>query len=356
QKMSKFKGNVLDPLDLIDEYGSDALRFSLASQAAQGRDIKFSETRVESSRNFATKLWNATRYCIGKDCVLDPRFDPNSARQKVNRWIVGRAALVNRNVQQGLADYRFNDAANELYHFTWGEFCDWYIEFTKPILEGSDEIAKQETRATAAWVLSQLLHMLHPFMPFLTEELWQQVGGGGQMLITAPWPNHDRIEIDEGATAEMDWVIRLISAIRGVRSEMNVPPAAQLTMLMRDTAPVSRERLNTHLEVIRRLARLDQVTVDGAAAPKGAVQLVIDEATVMLPLADVIDVGKEQARLTKDIAKLASEAGKLESKLANEQFVAKAPPEVIEEQRERLAEARQALQKLTAARDRLQSA
>jgi valyl-tRNA synthetase len=353
QKMSKFKGNVLDPLDLIDEYGSDALRFALTSQAAQGRDIKFSETRVESSRNFATKLWNATRYCIGKECVLDPRFDPNAARQKVNRWIVGRAVLVNRKVQQALADYRFNDAANELYHFTWGEFCDWYIEFTKPILEGGDEVAKKETRATAAWVLSQLLHMLHPFMPFLTEELWGQVGGGDQMLITAPWPDHDRVETDEGAAAEMDWIIRLISEIRGVRSEMNVPPAAQLTMLMRDAAPVSRERLAAHLELIRRLARLDQVTVDGAAAPKGAVQLVIDEATVMLPLADVIDVSKEHARLTKDIAKLTSEAGKIESKLANEQFVTKAPPEVIEEQRERLAEARQALQKLTAARDRL---
>jgi valyl-tRNA synthetase len=355
QKMSKFKGNVLDPLDLIGEYGSDALRFALTSQAAQGRDIKFSETRVESSRNFATKLWNATRYCMGKDCALDPRFDPNACRQKVNRWIVGRTAGANRQVRQALADYRFNDAANALYHFTWGEFCDWYIEFTKPILEGSDADAKKETRATAAWVLSQLLHMLHPFMPFLTEELWEQVGGGAQMLITAPWPDHDRIEPDEDAAAEMDWIVRLISEIRTVRSEMNVPPAAQLTMMMRDAAPASRQRLATHLELIRRLARLDKVAVDGAV-PKGAVQLVIDEATVVLPLADVIDIGKEHARLAKDIAKITSEAGKLESKLANEQFVAKAPPEVIEEQRERLAEARQALQKLTAARDRLLSA
>jgi valyl-tRNA synthetase len=193
-------------------------------------------------------------------------------------------------------------------------------------------------------------------MPFLTEELWEQVGGAGRMLVTAPWPNHDRIELDEDAAAEMDWIIRLISEIRGVRSEMNVPPAAQLTLFLRDAAPATRERLATHQELIRRLARLDKVAVDGAAAPKGAVQLVIDETTVMLPLADVIDVSKEHARLTRDIAKLAGEAGKIESKLANEQFVAKAPPEVIEEQRDRLAEARQALQKLTAARDRLQSA
>jgi len=356
QKMSKFKGNVLDPLDLIDEYGSDALRFTLASQAAQGRDIKFSETRVESSRNFATKLWNATRYCLGKDCALDPGFDPNACRQKVNRWIVGRTGLVNRQVEDALGEYRFNDAANALYHFTWGEFCDWYIEFTKPILEGGDEDAKKETRAAAAWALSQLLHMLHPFMPFLTEELWEQIGGSGQPLITSPWPDHGSVKVDESAAAEMDWVIRLISEIRGVRSEMNVPPAAQLTMLMRDAAPVSRARLAAHQDLIRRLARLDEVTIDGAAAPKGAVQIVVDEATVMLPLADVIDVSKEHARLTKDIAKLAGEAGKIESKLANEQFVAKAPPDVIEEQRERLAEARQALQKLTAARDRLQPA
>ncbi len=356
QKMSKFKGNVLDPLDLIDEYGSDALRFTLASQAAQGRDIKFSEARVESSRNFATKLWNATRYCLGKDCALDPRFDPNACRQNVNRWIVGRTSLVNRQVREALGGYRFNDAANALYHFTWGEFCDWYIEFTKPIFDGDDADARSETRATAAWVLSHLLHMLHPFMPFLTEELWQQIGGQDQSLITSSWPNHDGVKVDAEAAAELDWVIRLISEIRGVRAEMNVPPAAQLTMLMRDAAPATRARLATHLELIRRLARLDAVTVDGGAAPKGAVQLVVDEATVMLPLADVIDVGKEHVRLSKDIAKLASEAGKIESKLANAQFVAKAPPDVIEEQRDRLAEAQQALQKLTAARDRLAAA
>jgi valyl-tRNA synthetase len=193
-------------------------------------------------------------------------------------------------------------------------------------------------------------------MPFVTEELFEQACGGGKPLITAAWPRHDRVRVDERAAAEMDWVIRMISEIRGMRSEMNVPPAAQLNLIVRDAAPATRERLAAHQGLIRRLARLDEVVVDGTAAPKGAVQLVIDEATVMLPLADVIDIDKEHARLTKDIAKLAGEAGKIESKLANEQFVAKAPPEVIEEQRERLAEARQALQKLTAARDRLLSA
>jgi len=356
QKMSKFKGNVLDPLDLIDEYGSDALRFALTSQAAQGRDIKFSESRVESSRNFATKLWNATRFCLMNGCEIDPKFDPSACTLLVNRWIVDRVVNATRDVDTALDGYRFNDAATALYRFTWGEFCDWYIEFTRPFLDGDDEAAKAETRATTAWALSQLLHLLHPFMPFVTEELFEQAGGGGRPLITATWPSHERVTVDERAATEMDWVIRLISEIRSVRSEMNVPPSAQLTMLMRDAGPASRQRLATHLELIRRLARLDKVSVDGAAAPKGAAQIVIDEATVMLPLADVIDVSKEHARLTKDIAKLAGEAGKIESKLGNEQFVAKAPPDVIEEQRERLADARQALQKLTAARDRLLSA
>jgi len=356
QKMSKFKGNILDPLDLIDEYGCDALRFTLASQATPGRDIKFSEARVESNRNFATKLWNATRYCLLNGCAIDPNFDPGACTQQVNRWIIGRVIDTARQVETALRDYRFNDAASALYHFAWGEFCDWYIEFTKPILTGADEAAKVETRAAAAWTLSQLLHLLHPIMPFLTEELHEQVGGSGQMLITAAWPNFERVHVDEAAAAEMDWVIRLISEIRGVRSEMNVPPAAQLTMLMRDAAPASQARLQTHLDLIRRLARLDTVAADGTTTPNGAVQLVIDEATIMLPLADVIDVGKERARLTRDIEKLAGEAGKIEGKLANAQFVAKAPPEVIEEQRERLAELQQTVAKLAGARDRLSAA
>jgi valyl-tRNA synthetase len=353
QKMSKFKGNILDPLDLIDAYGCDALRFTLASQATPGRDIKFSETRVESNRNFATKLWNATRYCLLNECAIDPRFDPNACAQTINRWIIGRVVDAARKVEAALRDYRFNDAANALYHFTWGEFCDWYIEFTKPILTGADEAAKAETRAAAAWTLSRLLHLLHPIMPFLTEELHEQVGGSGEMLITSAWPNHDGVQVDDAAAAEMDWVIRLISEVRGVRAEMNVPPAAQLRMLLRDAAPATRARLRTHLELIRRLARLDDVAADGAAPPNGAVQLVIDEATVMLPLADVIDVGRERTRLTRDIDKLTGEAGKIEGKLANAQFVAKAPPEVIEEQRDRLDELRQTVAKLATARERL---
>ncbi len=353
QKMSKFKGNILDPLDLIDAYGCDALRFTLASQATPGRDIKFSETRVESNRNFATKLWNATRYCLLNGCAVDSGFDPNACTQQANRWIIGRVVEAARQVETAFRDYRFNDAAGALYRFTWDEFCDWYIEFTKPVLTGSDETAKAETRAAAAWTLCRLLHLLHPIMPYLTEELHEQACGSKQMLITSAWPNDDRVRIDADAAAEMDWVIRLITEIRAVRSEMNVPPAAHLTMLMRDASPASQARLRTHLELIRRLARLDKVAVDGAAPPDGAVQLVIDEVTILLLLADVIDVGKERARLSRDIARLTGDLGKIEGKLGNAQFVAKAPPEVIEEQRERLAELQQRVARLAGARDRL---
>jgi valyl-tRNA synthetase len=340
---------------LIDEYGCDALRFALTSQAAQGRDIKFSEARVEGNRNFATKLWNATRYTLMNGCTPTPNFDPDSCTQLLNRWIIGRLVNATRAVDAALGEYRFNDAANALYQFTWGEFCDWYLEFTKPILAGTDEAAKTETRATTAWTLYQLLHLLHPFMPFVTEELFEQACGGGKLLINSAWPAHDGMKVDEVAAAEMDWVIRLISEIRGVRSEMNVPPSAQLTMLMRDAAPTSRARLASHLELIRRLARVEKVTLDDATPPKGAVQIVFDEATVLLPLAGVIDIGKERARLTKDMEKLAAEAGKIERKLTNAQFVAKAPPEIIEEQRERLADIQLTLGRLAGAHGRLTS-
>jgi len=353
QKMSKSKGNIIDPLQIIDTYGSDALRFTLAALAAPGRDIKLAESRVEGYRNFATKLWNATRYCLMNECRFEPTFDPNSAREIANRWIVGRVVSAARDVERAVGDYRFNDAANALYQFAWGEFCDWYLEITKPILTGNDPAAVAETRATAAWALAQLLHLLHPFMPFVTEELWEQTAGTQSMLITAPWPTFDRITVDNAAAADMGWIVRLISEVRGVRAEMNVPASAQLTMHLRDASAVTKARLAKHQEIIRRLARLDSIEAESTSPPSGAVQLVVDEATIMLPLAGIIDFGKERARLTKDVERLAAEIAKIDAKLGNEQFVAKAPAEVIEEQRERQAEARESLQKLKAARDRL---
>jgi valyl-tRNA synthetase len=353
QKMSKAKGNVIDPLEIVDEYGCDALRFTLAALAVPGRDVKLAPQRVEGYRNFATKLWNATRFSLSKDCRPDSEFSPNNCALTINRWIVGRVLHASRQTEAALAEFRFNDAAATLYHFAWGEFCDWYIEFTKPILDGGDPAARGETRATVNWVLRRLLHLLHPFMPFVTEELWEHVGAGHPMLISATWPDPRGIDVDEDASREMEWVIRLISNVRTVRAEMSVEPAKKLNMHIRDAGAASLAKLNTHRELVRRLARIDAIETSSSEIPKGAVQIVLDEATIMLPLAGVIDIEKEKLRLTKEHAKTNSEIAKIEAKLANQQFVAKAPPEVIEEQRERLTAAQEAREKLTAALARL---
>ncbi|HVJ34614.1 MAG TPA: valine--tRNA ligase [Terriglobia bacterium] len=354
QKMSKSKGNVIDPLDLIDKFGCDALRFTLTALAAQGRDIKMSENRVEGYRNFATKLWNATRFCQMNECMPVEGFDPVTLKNGVNRWMVGRLAATIQAVEQAMAAYRFNDAANALYHCVWGEFCDWYLEFTKPIFQSGDEATKAETRATTAWVLGQLLHLLHPFMPFLTEELWEQVGlAGSGRLISADWPVIDPKAIDAEATADLDWVIRLVGDVRALRQEMNVPPAAQVTLILRDANAKTADRLSRFNDLICRLARASSAGLLAGEAPKGAAQIVIEEATVLMPLSGVIDVAQETARLKKEYDKAAAEAEKLAKKLGNEQFVAKAKPEVVEEQRQRLAEMEQARSKLQQAMDRL---
>ncbi|MEA2782419.1 MAG: valyl-tRNA synthetase [Rhodospirillaceae bacterium] len=353
QKMSKSKGNIINPLDLIDKYGSDAVRFTLAALAAPGRDVKLAESRVEGYRNFATKLWNAARFCQVNDCRPDPSFDPARCRHKVNRWAVGRIVDLTARVERALAEYKFNEAAHALYHGVWGEFCDWYLELAKPIFAGGDAEAAAETRASVAWALGQLLHLLHPFMPFITEELWQEVLGGTTPLIAARWPSYSADLIDRDATEEIDWVIRLTSEIRAVRSEMNVPPGAQIPAVLRDAGPVTRARLAAYGDLVQRLARLSEIRGDGEA--RGAVQIVVDEATVMLPLAGIIDIDRERARLKKEIDRVVGEAGKIEKKLGNAAFVAKAPPAVVEDQRERLAEATAARSKLASALERLEA-
>jgi valyl-tRNA synthetase len=357
QKMSKSKGNIIDPLELIGKYGCDAVRFTLAALAAPGTDVKLAESRVEGYRNFATKLWNAARFCQVNDCRPDRAFDPASCRQQVNRWAVGRIVDLAARVETALADYKYNEAAHALYHGVWGEFCDWYLELAKPLIgkpeEGAagDPAAAVETRAAVAWALGQLLHLLHPFMPFITEELWAEVLGGREPLIAARWPSYSPAMVDSIATADLDWVIALVSAIRTVRAEMNVPPGAQLPAILREPSRAAKDRVAEHGELIRRLARLSEIGHDGTA--KGAVQVVVDGATIMVPLAGHIDIGRERARLTKESERVAVEAGKIEKKLGNADFIAKAPPEVIEDQRERLAVARAALGKLSSALDRL---
>ncbi|EWY42242.1 valyl-tRNA synthetase [Skermanella stibiiresistens SB22] len=360
QKMSKSKGNVIDPLNLIDEYGCDALRFTLAAMAAQGRDIKLAVGRVEGNRNFATKLWNAARYCEMNGCVPVPGFDAQAVKLTANRWIAGEVAKTAARTAEAIEAYRFNDAAGALYQFTWNTFCDWYLEFTKPILNGDDEAAKAETRATTAWVLDEILHLLHPFMPFITEELREQLGGGtgtgGTGLIRAAWPVFGPEMEDAAAQAEMDWVVRLISTVRTVRSEMNVPAGAQIPMLLKDAGTETARRLDTHRDLILRMARLSSADTTTEPAPKGAIQAVLDEAAVLLPLAGVIDIDQEKARLRKEIDKLSGEVAKIDQKLNNANFVSRAPEEVIEEQRERRATAEAGRAKLTEALARLASA
>jgi len=340
QKMSKSRGNIIDPLDLADQYGCDALRFTLAAMAAQGRDIKLAPQRVEGYRNFATKLWNAARFSLMNQCLPQADYDPKAASLTVNRWIISETVRATAAVSQGIEAYKFNEAALAIYQFTWGTFCDWYLEFTKPILQGEDAAAIAETRATTAWVLGQLLHLLHPFMPFITEELWEKLNGDAPpvRLISARWPQLDDNLVDPEAAAEMNWVVRLVSLVRTVRSEMNVPVAAHIPMLLKDISTRSDRRLATHRDLILRLARLEKAEPLSGAVPSGSAQVILDEATVVLPLAEIVDLDKERARLAKEIAKVDAEIEKIDRKLNNADFVAKAPEAVVEENRERRAD------------------
>ena len=355
QKMSKSKGNIIDPLALMDTYGTDALRFTLAALAVQGRELKLAESRVEGYRNFATKLWNAARFCQINGCEPDPGFDPGACRLTLNRWIVGRADEVLGQVDRALDSYKFNEAANALYQFTWGTFCDWYLEFSKPVFHGADEAAAAETRATAAWVLDRILLLLHPFMPFVTEELWAETERPA-MLISTRWPEAGKIPDDAESQAEMDWVVRLISQVRARRADMRVPAAAKIPLLLKDAGADSLARLEAHRDLITGLARLSSAGAADGEAPDGAVQDVLDEATIILPLAHVIDVAGEKARLEKEIAKLAADIQRFDRKLANREFLAKAPTEVVEKEKERRADAVGARAKLDAAHGRLAGA
>ncbi len=351
-KMSKSKGNSLDPLELIDKFGADALRFTLAAMAAQGRDIKLSEQRIEGYRNFGTKLWNAARFCQMNECAVWDKYNPRANAQTVNRWIVGETAKAAAQVTQELEARRFNEAAAVLYRFVWNVFCDWYLEFIKPLLNGEDEAAKLETRRTAAWTLDQILILLHPFMPFITEELWARTGEYGQkrsgMLISENWPTLAADLIDAEAEAEIDWMVQLIEETRSTRSELNVPAAAKIPLLLIGADAPTEARLERYQDLIDRMARLEYST-SATAAPKGSVTFVLTGATIALPLEGVVDLAVEAARLAKDIARLQSEIAKMDAKLGNADFVRKAPEEVVEEMRERRAEESAKRAKLAAA-------
>ncbi len=353
QKMSKSKGNIIDPLKLIDSYGADALRMTLAAHAAQGRDIKLSESRVEGYRNFTTKLWNAARFCEMNDCRFDPSFEPENCTETINKWIVGMVSETVSAISSGIDNYKFNEAAGCAYQFTWGTFCDWYIEFAKPIFYGEDNPAKIETRATAAWILDQLMRLLHPFMPFITEELWHNFrNDSSSMLITAEWPKV--IDgFDLSAKEEMDWVIRLITAVRSVRSEVKILDSAVIPLIIKNPGTLEASCIDQYSDLIKRIARLEELKISNDEVPEGAVQVVLGAATLVFPMATSMNVGEEKVRLEKEIIRLGGEIERIDNKLSNKNFIEKAPKDVVEAEKVKRDDYEKSLSKVNEALERI---
>src|SRR3954466_4006055 len=355
-KMSKSKGNIIDPLHLIDDYGADALRFTLAAMAAQGRDIKLSTQRVEGYRNFATKFWNACRFAEMNGCVLPAGFDPRQATETLNRWIAHETGRAAADITAALDAYKFNEAATAAYRFVWNIYCDWYLELAKPVLQGADSAAKDETRAMTAWVRDEILRLLHPFAPFVTEELWRVTAEGGpardSLLALAHWPEHGNLDNPE-AEAEIGWVIDLVTAIRSLRAEMNIttPIPAVLVGVSAETAA----RAGRWADIIRGLARLSDISLV-ERAPQGAVQLIVRGEVAALPLQGVIDIAAEKARLEKELTRVQSDIVRIDAKLANPDFIARAPEDVVEGEREKREEAETRRLKIIEALERLKGA
>jgi valyl-tRNA synthetase len=354
-KMSKSKGNVIDPLEVIDEYGADALRFTLAAMAAQGRDIKLSAERVAGYRNFATKLWNAARFAELNECVMVADFDPKSVNLFINKWIITQLANMLGKIEIALDDYRFNDAANTVYQFVWNLYCDWYLELTKPILVGFDEKAKSETRATVAYVRDEILKVLHPFMPFITEELWRVTESDRQepLLALAAWPSEQPSFMD--AHEEVGWLIDLVSAIRSVRTEMNVPAGSLIRLALIKPSKLLFERAGRWDDALNRLARISG-TVNAGKVPPGAIQIIVGSDTFALELQGVIDMAAERARLAKEMAKCDADIARVDQKLGNADFLKRAPEEVVEGEREKRAEAQARKTKIAEALEQLEGA
>jgi valyl-tRNA synthetase len=354
-KMSKSKGNVVDPLGVIDQYGADALRFTLARGAAQGHDIRLGSQDVENNRNFATKLWNAARFAEMNECATVEEFDPSSVKGLINKWIITQLGDTLGNIEKALGDYRFNDAASWTYQFVWKFYCDWYLELAKPIFLEYDEVAKAETRATVAYVRDQILKVLHPFMPFITEELWRVTASDRRepLLALAAWPNEQPHFAD--AHEEVGWLIELVGAIRSVRTEVNIPAATMVQIEFVNPSEVTKKRAELWDPTLNRLARVSgNVFVDKVS--RGSAQIIVGGEIVALPLQGLIDLAAERARLDKELAKADADIARVDAKLGNANFVARAPEEVVEEEKEKRADALARKAKIAEALERLKGA
>lgn len=353
EKMSKTRGNVLDPLEIVDEYGADALRFTNAQMAALGGVLKISEERIKGYRNFGTKLWNAFSFAEHYEIPYPGDTPRPDAQLTLNKWIIRETAKVREAVDTALEGYHFNEAANALYAFVWGKVCDWYLEFSKPILQGDDEAAKVETQQTLRWVLDQSLILLHPIMPFITEELWGFADNRAKMLVHADWPEYGAELVDVDADREMNWVISLIEGIRSARAQMNVPAGLKIPVLQTVADEHAVKALANNEALIMRLARVESIIV-ADEAPKGSLTVPAAGASFALPLADIIDVDAEKARLGKQLEKLGKELGGLRGRLNNPKFVESAPEAVVAEAKANLALREEEEAKLTAAIGRLE--
>jgi valyl-tRNA synthetase len=355
QKMSKSKGNVIDPLALIDEYGADAMRFAVCQLTGPGRDIKLGAARVGEARTFVTKLWNAARFCEMNGVAPSPGFDPATAKNPLCRWLLDACNTAIAEATTALEAFRFDDYAGACYRFTWNIFCDWFVELSKPVLMGEDGPEKQELRNTAAYVLGVVLRLLHPATPFVTEALWDGFGYGPALsLVRAPWPAPCLVTDAAPARDELDWLIRFITAVRTVRAEMNVPPSVKAPIFLRDASPETIVRGAAWLDAASRLARISEIAPAVGDVPRGSAQIVLDEATLILPLAELIDIAAERTRLERDRKRAADEVEKVVRKLSNADFVARAKPEVVEENRERERSFRADIARLDAALARLE--
>ena len=338
QKMSKSKGNTVDPMETIEKYGADALRFFMAAMETQGRDINVSDSRIAGYRNFATKLWNAARFCEMNECTYTKDFDPQNVKLAINKWIIAKANQATSDVTKNLNDFRFSDAANAVYQFVWGTFCDWYIELSKSIFYGQDQEQLAETRATAAWILDRILIILHPFMPFITTKLWNNTPNRDIKLIHAKWPEISTT--DDNAT-EIDWAIDLITNIRSLRASMNLPAGAKLNVYLKDMSEQSASYLPQMEKVVCSLARLENVELfaQNQEISKDMVQSVFKEGVILIPLKGVVDFAAERERLNKELESLNRNLEGYARKLSNASFVERAPANVVAEEKRRQAEA-----------------